>query len=301
MVRDSNNMLDPRKEKERFEVAALFDICSLDSTYPLDFIKHERPDWVNGRIGLEITKAMPSDSFQFYNIDLYKMTLKEIAELSFEYEGYITLRYVGGEYDGKLFHYYVQNRSIVTLRETGPVTIQYDWLSNEGKNAINTSIPVGTKSGRDRGCDNPFKAFNDAYIQFHEKLEKLNELPYTTRSENHLCLFSGRYTVLREKNIYALMENFNRDQAQREKRFDVVFLRVANYLLKYDLNNKIVCYFEEYSGFDWFSFKEKICNGQTGSKNFREIVGVVPDRCCEKGIIGKDDPIPPDLKFLFQK
>ena len=283
MVRDSSNLISPEREIECFELWALFDICSLDSDYPRNFKKRDSPDWMSDEIGLEVSKSIPQERFQFDNIDLSRLTLKEIVGLSFDYDGHIGFKFVGGEHNGKVFLYYVLTREIVTYRGNGFKIIQYDNLPPEEKNAINNSVPIGTKSGDDR-IDNPFEAFNYANLQFCNKIKKLNEKSYTACHKNHLYLHSGS-SWIDTRGIHGFMCDLIKERGNWEKKFDVVFLYVWKCLLKFDLDEKRVTYFRACDNFDRRPFIENNCKNRLEGKFFMDIVGNVPNRCLERGVI----------------
>ena len=279
---------------ECFEIRALFDLCSLYSAYPQDLIKHERPDWINDEIGLEITKAILEEWYQISNVDMHKITLEEIVKMSFDYEGCIMFKCEGGKYDGKLFYYYLHSR-IITLPNKTPVL--YDNLPDEEKDAINNSIYILSGGGHE--SNNPLSPFFCARIHFAQKIKKLNDTNYDTRPKNHLLIYSGFFADLRGKYVYKLMHKFIEEQDGYERKFNIVFLRLSEYLLKYDLDNCCVSYFEISHGFDWFAFQEKNCNRQIDGKRLIEIVKTIPNRCFKEGKINENDESSPDLESLL--
>lgn len=210
------------------EVAALFEICGLIPDYPRDFRKGESPDWINGDIGLEVTKAVSDDVFQELRVMLGNPeTLDELTRVPYKYDTLVLCRIDSGEFAGKEFYYSLHDRAISYPEK--PKVLYFDNLTEKERDAIASSKPLIYM--RSNELDDPSEPYRLALAGLRIKLGKLQG--YKVRKYNHLAVISGGFAGEQFPDMF--LEMFIEENEKWERKFDKLYLSVLGGLYVFDL------------------------------------------------------------------
>lgn len=257
--------------KKLEEVFALFTICKVDKTYPKSFIYSDHPDWEskdkdedgNSLIGLEVVMASDNSDDEWMSDKAYTVLRpSHCIERGFTTEGFMIFTRTGKPGFVRIYpsRYYFEIFVDANVVCSG----DYYNLSEEQKRFLDEFVCMAIVEG-DPKEKNYHIDLDKIMEAFGGKCKKQN---YSRCSSYHLFIKDMDTLRASGEDIDILIKKMQSKQEEINKiRFDVVFLRTVQQLIKIDLckSQYLILPIESVDGlFSEFERKTKgidFCNG----------------------------------------
>lgn len=232
MTGDNDTCNECEGQNDRREIMALLEICGLIHDYPIDFRKSEKPDWMNYRVGLEVTSVATKNERKRFNladkkdeplgqlrIELRDMQLDALCE------------FTEGERKGRLFFYRFCSEQIINYENITSYR-DFDSLSPEDRKERDSAKIINFLPLE---LDDQVDQLTRILRKVEEKLRKLQS--YELCDEYHLHIASTWH--LDRRLLRSIMDAMNNrtDEIAGEsgRRYDRIFLSTDEAMCIFDL------------------------------------------------------------------